>query len=246
MIPKKIHYCWFGGNPLPKSAVKCINSWKKYCPDYEIIEWNEKNFDIKSNEYIYQAYKMKKYAFVSDYARFDILFRYGGVYFDTDVELIKPIDNILHNGSFMACESDGSEENDIYPSVAPGLGIAAESGKELYKKIIDYYNTQEFVNINGEINQETVVLKTTKILIEEGLKKTSDIQKIGSIIIYPKRFFCPLDDNTGELKISEDTVAIHWFDKSWLPKSQRIKSKFTRPIHRLFGDDCFDFIKKKS
>lgn len=109
MIPKKIHYCWFGRKPLPESAKKCIASWKKFFHDYEIIEWNEDNYDVNKIPYIQQAYEAKKYAFVSDYARFDVLYQYGGVYFDTDVEVIRPFEDILEKGAFMGCETDGAD-----------------------------------------------------------------------------------------------------------------------------------------
>ena len=148
MIPKTIHYCWFGGNPLPKLAMKCINSWKKYFPDYTIIEWNEHNYDISKIPYIAEAYKAKKYAFVSDYARFDILYQCGGLYFDTDVEVIKPFDDILSHGPFMGCEIDGGEKE---INVAPGLGIAASPGLGIYKHIIDFYATQHFLKDDGSI-----------------------------------------------------------------------------------------------
>ena len=131
MIPKKIHYCWFGRNPLPESAKKCIASWRKYFPDYEIIEWNEDNYDVNKIPYTQQAYAAKKYAFVSDYARFDILYQHGGIYFDTDVEVIKSFDDVLEHGAFMGCEIDGSSRSGI--AVAPGLGIAAAPGLGLYK-----------------------------------------------------------------------------------------------------------------
>ena len=105
MIPKTIHYCWFGGNPLPEMAIKCIESWKKFLPDYEIKQWDESNFDVNMIPYAAEAYKAKKYAFVSDFARFWILYNYGGLYFDTDVEVIKPMDNIIAKGPFMVCEN---------------------------------------------------------------------------------------------------------------------------------------------
>ena len=131
MIPKVIHYCWFGHNPLPESAVKCINSWRKFMPDYEIKEWNEDNFDVNAIPYTAEAYQMKKYAFVSDYARFWILYQYGGLYFDTDVELIKPIDDIVEKGPFMGIEETCKiiPVNLVgYPLVNPGLGISVEQG----------------------------------------------------------------------------------------------------------------------
>lgn len=249
MIPKKIHYCWFGGNPLPKSAKKCIASWKKYFPEYEIIEWNEDNYDINKIPYIKQAYEAKKYAFVSDYARFDILYHEGGVYFDTDVEVIKSFDDILSNGPFMGCEIDGLvslKTNCIYQGdsksdalINPGLGIAAAPGLRLYKEILDYYSTQYFLHSDGTLNTETVVTRTTKILKEHGLKNIKGIQQVEGITIYPKEFFNPLNSNTGELDKTENTHSIHWYSMTWLSPVERLKSIITRPLHRVFGEDIF-------
>ena len=138
MIPKIIHYCWFGRKPLPELAIKCIASWKKFFPDYEIKEWNEDNFDVNQIPYTMQAYKSKKYAFVSDFARFWILYNYGGIYFDTDVEVIKPMDHIIDQAPYMGVEIDLnlSDEQSISNSVNPGLGIAAPKGHYFYKKIL--------------------------------------------------------------------------------------------------------------
>lgn len=238
-IPKKIHYCWFGRNPLPKSALKCIQSWKKYFPDYEIIQWNEDNYDVNKIKYTREAYQAKKYAFVSDYARFDILYHEGGVYFDTDVEVIKSFDDILANGAFMGCEIDG------LTSVNPGLGIAVAPGLGIYKEILNYYAGQNFLNEDGTINQETVVTKTTKILREQGMKNVKEIQKIGGITIYPKEYFNPMNDNTGVIDITENTHSIHWYSMSWISPGMRMKSRITRVFHRLFGENCFAAIKKK-
>lgn len=241
MIPKTIHYCWFGGKPLPRSARKCITSWKKYFPDYQIKEWNESNYDVGKTAYTKEAYEAKKYAFVSDYARFDILYQYGGVYFDTDVEIIKSFDDILINGPFMGCETNGGKKG-IY--VAPGLGLAAVSGLDIYKTIIDYYNTQHFLNPDGSYNTETVVKKITKILTEYGLRNIEGIQRIECITIYPKDYFNPLEDSTGVLTITENTHAIHWYAKSWFDWKSKVRSRLTRPFHRLFGDDCFALFRK--
>ena len=186
MIPKKIHYCWFGGNSLPELATKCIDSWKKFCPDYEIIEWNESNFDINCCDYVREAYQAKKWAFVSDYARFKILYENGGLYFDTDVEMIKSLDDIISNGGFMGRESDA----DV--SVAPGLGLAVSPGLELYREILDFYHKQHFINKDGNLNLNTVVDYTTEILLKYGLKNTEEIQQIAGINIYPKEYFCPI------------------------------------------------------
>ena len=136
MIPKIIHYCWFGRNPRPASAKKCIASWRKYLPDYEIKEWNEDNFDVNIIPYTQQAYEMKKYAFVSDYARFWILYHYGGLYFDTDVEVIKSFDDIVDKGAFMGLEIDGTKK-DTKIAIAPGLGLGAETGMSIYYQILE-------------------------------------------------------------------------------------------------------------
>jgi hypothetical protein len=246
MIPKKIHYCWFGRNPLPNSAKKCITSWKKFFPDYEIIEWNEDNYDVTKIPYIKQAYEAKKYAFVSDYARFDIIYHEGGVYFDTDVEVIRSFDDILARGAFMGCEIDGSvskETERIHASsstagcVNPGLGIAAAPGLRLYKEILDYYSTQSFFNPDGTMNGETVVTKTTRILQEHGLKDVKGIQKVEEITIYSKEYFNPLNNNTGALDKTENTHSIHWYSMTWLSPMERLKTKITRPLHRVFGED---------
>ena len=247
MIPRVIHYCWFGRKPLPKSAKKCIASWKKYFPGYEIKEWNEDNYDVNINLYTRQAYEMKKYAFVSDFARFDILYREGGIYFDTDVEVIKNFDDILKNGAFMGCEIDGDDNqkfgNHVNPglgiAVAPGLGIAVAPGLGIYKEIIDFYQTQSFVDECGEINTETVVTKTTNVLKKYGLRNTKEIQKIEGITIYPKEYFNPLNNNTGKLDITENTHSIHWYSMTWLSTKDKIRNRLTRPFHRLFGNDFF-------
>ena len=128
MIPKVIHYCWFGGNPLPPLALKCIESWKTFLPGYEIKEWNESNFDVNSIAYTREAYEARKYAFVSDYARFHILYHHGGLYFDTDVELIRPIDDIVARGAFMGCECE-AKPGATAPAVAPGLGLGCNPGQ---------------------------------------------------------------------------------------------------------------------
>lgn len=235
MIPKKIHYCWLGENPLPKFAKKCIASWEAFFPDYEIIQWNESNYDVCKIPYIREAYDAKKYAFVSDYARFDILYREGGIYFDTDVEVIMPFDGISQNGPFMGCEIDGGDGI----KVAPGLCLGAEPGMEIYKKIIDFYETQNFLNPDGTINSETVVIKTTKVLLECGLSDAPGIQEICGIKIYPKEFFNPMNNNTGVLTITDNTYSIHWYTMSWMSKTKRIRSRFTRVFHRFLGEDFF-------
>ena len=241
MIPKVIHYCWFGSNPLPNSAQKCIDSWRKFFPDYEIKEWNESNYDVNKIPYISQAYSAKKFAFVSDYARFDILYTYGGVYFDTDVEVIKSFDDILKNGAFMGCEIDGGETN---ININPGLGIASPSGSDIYKEILDSYQNREFIREDGSYTTTTVVKYTTDVLTGKGLNNISGIQNVAGITVYPKDYFNPLNDLTGKLEMTSNTHSIHWYSKTWLSKKEIIRSKITKPFHRIFGNDCFKWLKK--
>lgn len=240
--PKVIHYCWFGRNPLPESAVKCINSWKRYFPDYEIKEWNEDNFDVNIISYTREAYETKKYAFVSDYSRFWILYNYGGLYFDTDVEVIRPMDDIIANGNFMGVEvpTDGQRP----PLVAAGLGLGACSGNLIYKKILDYYSKLHFLNDDGTPNPVTVVTHTTKILVENGLKNTNSIQKVDDIWIYPVEYFNPLNDNTGVLNVTANTRSIHWYTKTWEKKRNPAVSWLSRKIHRYFGVNSLQWLNK--
>ena len=220
MIPKVIHYCWFGRNPLPPLAVKCIESWRKYLPDYEIREWNEDNFDVNAIPYTREAYEAKKYAFVSDYARFKILYEHGGLYFDTDVEVIRPLDDIIARGPFMGCECDATGAT--AGAVAPGLGLGVNPGLGLYRELLDLYATLHFRNADGSLNFKTVVQYTTELLCEHGLQNTPDIQEIAGVWIYPKEYFNPIE-HVNNIKITSNTVSIHHYAGTWLPKTQRLK-----------------------
>ncbi len=219
MIPKIIHYCWFGGNPLPELAQKCIASWKKFLPNYEIKEWNESNYDVRKIPYTAQAYDAKKYAFVSDYARFDILYQYGGVYFDTDVEVIKPMDDILANGAFMGLESAGN--------IASGLGIAAGSEETIFKEILKSYEGEKFVNKDGTLNLKTVVVRVSDIFRKHGFTNEVTIQRCAGITIYPMEYFCPKSIKTGLIKLTDNSYTIHHYDGSWcsVPLKRLIRRK---------------------
>lgn len=241
-IPHIIHYCWFGGNPLPKSALKCIASWRKFLPDYEIREWNESNYDVRKIPYIAEAYEAKKYAFVSDYARFDILHQFGGLYFDTDVELIKPIDDILANGPFMGCETDGGEGSAIM--VNPGLGLSALPQMPLFAQVLEHYRLAHFLKPDGTLDATTIVTRTTGVLQANGLQNIFGQQNVAGTEIYPREYFNPLNNNTGKLDVTDRTRSIHWYSKTWYTPMGKLKSKITRLCHRLFGENCFCGIKK--
>jgi len=226
MIPKIIHYCWFGRNPLPELALRCIESWKKFLPDYEIKEWNEDNYDVHKIPYISEAYNAKKYAFVSDYARFDILYEHGGIYFDTDVEVIKDLTPIIENGAFAGVECAGS--------LAAGLGIASEATMPIYKEVLDSYKEEHFVNQDGSLNLKTVVTRVSEVFFKHGFVKEDKIQDVAGVRVYPTEYFCPIDPKTGILNVSPNTYTIHHYAATWtIPlrkKYMSLRNKFAQKI----------------
>ena len=232
MIPKKIHYCWFGRGEKSKLAIRCIESWKKYCPDYEIIEWNEDNYDVNKNEYTSWCYRNKKWAFLSDYVRLDVVNEYGGIYFDTDVELIKPLDDLVKYDAFY-----GLEKND---TVATGLGFGSMSNhiivSDMKKEYEELHIKDDFVPIGCPLLNTKVILKYCSNLNE---KK----QNVCGAEILPVDYLNPYDDPTGRLNKTKNTISIHWYSKSALNKRQILRSKLTRPFHRLFGEGCFNKLK---
>ena len=211
-IPKTIHYCWFGGNPLPEMAVSCIESWKKYCPDYEIVEWNESNFPMDYNDYVREAYEAKKWAFVSDVARLYALVSCGGVYMDTDVELIKPIDSILDYEAISGFESSGE--------IPTGL-MACEKEHPLFVKLLEDYNGKHFLREDGSLDLTTNVTRITNVCLEYGLVLNNEEQTVGGFTLKPMDWFCPKDHFTGEIHLTDNTLAIHHFGGSWLPEEAR-------------------------
>lgn len=238
MIPKIIHYCWFGRSPLPELAQRCIASWKKFLPDHEIQEWNEDNFDVNIIPYTAEAYRQKKYAFVSDYARFWFLYRYGGIYFDTDVEVIRPMDEIINKGNFMGFEQDPDGRNTpgrYAPrycfNVALGLGFGISKEHPFMRKMMNYYKALEF---NGaELNPwfKTIVAYTTEALMEEGLQNIRGIQQVGDITVYPHEYFAPIDVITGRLHITPNTYTIHHYMGSWDDGSRKsLKDKLRNAL----------------
>lgn len=241
MIPHTIHYCWFGGKPLPKLMRKCIDSWQRFFPGYEIREWTEANFDVNMMPYTKEAYEAKKYAFVSDVARFWILYHEGGIYFDTDVEIVSSFEKIIANGAFMGVESLCNAGE--FPKVNPGLGLGAEKGNPVLKSIFDYYRTLHFTSEFGVKTEGTVVTHTSYVLATQyGLKSTNNIQILNGVTIYPVDYFCPYDDLTGILHLTSNTCSIHWFAKTWTDEPSWYFS-ITRVLHRLFGIPLFKTLR---
>lgn len=234
MIPKIIHYCWFGQGDKPKLAEKCINSWKKYCPDYEIIEWNEDNFDVNQNAYTQYCYEKQKYAFLSDYARLMIIEEYGGIYFDTDVEVIKPIDDLLMNDVFLGFE------NKEY--INTGLGFGGVAHHEVLQALIAEYKC--FFEKDDDIKFLKCTELNTRALVKLGLEKNGEMQIIAHAKIYPKEYFNPYDDPTGKLEKTNNTLSIHWYSKSWMSRGTVLRSRIMKPVHRIFGVNCFKWIRK--
>lgn len=214
MIQKKIHYCWVGGNPLPESAKKCIQSWKKHCPDYEIIEWNESNYDFTKNEYMKEALEAKKWGFVPDYARLDIIYRYGGIYLDTDVEIIKSFDDFLQYEGFAGFETD--------QYVALGLGFGATKGNPIIKELMRSYEAIHFRKENGELNLIASPELNTDTLEKIGLQRNGMKQKINNFVFLPSDYLCPKSFNDGFIRITENTHSIHHYDASWFTKEQQL------------------------
>ncbi|MDR0300034.1 MAG: glycosyl transferase [Streptococcaceae bacterium] len=222
MIPKKIHYCWFGENPIPAKDKKIIETWRKFCPDYEIIEWNESNYDIHKNKYMEHAYKEKKWGFVPDYARLDIIYNEGGFYLDTDVELLKSLDELRENEAYMGFE--GAEKVE---AVTGGLGFGAVKGNETIKALRDCYENLSFYKSDGSLNLTPSPKYQTDFFLERGLKINNKFQMIVGVKIYPTEYFDPKDYYSGKMYITEKTISIHQYAMSWKSKkdkrNQRIK-----------------------
>lgn len=240
MIPKKIHYCWVGGNPLTPLAEKCIASWKKYCPDYEIIRWDESNYDFSKNKYMQQAYKAKKWGFVPDYARLDLIYQYGGIYLDTDVELIKSLDKVLDNESFSGVESD--KQGKLI--VALGLGFGAEAGHPLIKEMMEEYDKLSFINEDGTLNLVGSPIYQTAFLVKRGMVYTKKIQKVCEMTVYPKEYFNPTDLDTGKIILEQNTISIHHYAGSWLDNKAKRRYQIHKALNRMIGVKATDSIRK--
>lgn len=230
MIPKVIHYCWFGNKPLPKEVKKCIESWKKYAPDYKIIQWNESNFNVHQHPFMDAAYKANAWAFVSDYARLKIIFDNGGIYFDTDVELLKKPDFLLNNSFYIGVQQAGKFGT-------TGLGFGAERKNEVVKQMLEKYDQLTF----SDDNKAKLACPYLNMAVLEnlGYRYQEDVWCQDGMTIYPCRFFDPIAPGNVENLMCDDTVSIHHYSASWSGMGNRIKRK----IFRIIGEERIHKIK---
>lgn len=227
MIPKKLHYCWFGGNPKPPLAEKCIRSWKKYCRDYEIIEWNEQNYDLnKAPIYVRQAYEAKKWAFVTDYVRLQLVYEHGGIYVDTDVELRKSMDSLLSHQAFFGYESE--------TYVATGLGFGAVRGCPIVKELMDDYQNSPFLLEDGSYDLTPCPVRNAATFLKYGLRQDGTMQILdGDILILPQEYLSPIDKSTNDIIYTENTISVHWFSGSWCSEEeQREREEYYKWMQR--------------
>lgn len=257
MIPKKIHYCWFGNNSKSSLVEKCIRSWKKYCQDYEIIEWNEENFDISQCPlYVQEAYQEKQWAFVTDYVRLKIVYENGGIYMDTDVELKKNLDEFLKYNGYFGFE-DGVH-------IATGLGFGSVAKTPILLAMMKDYEGISFIKEDGSYNLMPCPERNTSVFLKHGLRQDNSKQVLGgNILVLPSIYLCPISYSTGKKEKSLKTVSIHWFSASWkdsekekqrwknLKQQRKMERKDyirhipNRIIRKILGNEIYDKIKER-
>ena len=241
MIPKTIHYCWFGRNPKPALFQWCIASWKQHCPDYEIIEWNEDNFDLSQNNYVQEAYEAKKWAFVTDYARLWVIYNYGGIYLDTDVEVIKSFDDLIDEPAFFGLEDT--------KCIASGLGFGAEKGNSVVGAMLRDYNDIHFKQADGSLDLTACPIRNTASiahLLPQNITG-NEIVHIPDAVIYPPEWFCPLSADGSKMKKTANTHSIHWYSATWLSEDQMVVHKyriFRKRCEQMFGKSLGGYVAR--
>lgn len=233
LIPKKIHYCWFSGKPIPQELRQCIDSWRRFCPDYEIIRWDEKNYDVSKNQYMEQAYAHRKWGYIPDYARLDILYQYGGIYLDTDVELLGSLDALLYQPAFCSTEKWG----------IVNMGISgAQPGNLVIRRMLDNRQGMSFLHPDGTENLISSGVSDTLPLVSLGLLPNGETQSIaqGEMTVYAPEFFQPFDYISGETHITDHTFSIHHFSGTWLGAQAMDARKRTQEGYRKFLESLND------
>ena len=236
-MKKYIHYCWFGNKPLSRLSKKCLKSWKKFLPDYEIKRWDETNCDINECPFVKEAYENKKYAFVADYFRTKALNEYGGIYFDTDMKITKDISHLLKNNSFLGVEKGNT--------VAVGVWYEQEPNSNLSQELLKKYKSYKKFDVN-RIREYSMPLLITNILKKWGFKEnTCEVQKLKyDMYVYPREYFYPLSDDHRDNIFTDNTCMIHYYDASWIPKSEYIHLKFERIFGKKIGNKILSFLVK--
>ena len=217
LIPKKIHYMWLGKQKIPHKLQKCIDSWKRFCPDYEIIRWDENNYDIVKIPYMKEAYEAGAYGFVPDYARLDILFNNGGIYMDTDVEILRGLDSLLYQEAFCGVEK--------WQVLNFGGCSGAVKGHPMLKRFLDARAQISFIDKNGKKNKTTCGFYDTRVAIEHGYVIDGTTQNIGGMNIYASDYFHPYDYMSGSVQCTEHTYSVHWFNGGWLDENMRMENE---------------------
>lgn len=232
MIPKTIHYCWFGGNPIPNDLKKCISSWEKLCPDYEIKRWDESNFDVNQHPFVKGAYEAKEWAFVSDYARLKIVYDEGGIYLDTDVELVKNLDFLLRYKLYIGVQQSGKLCN-------TGLGFGAEKENPIVKKMLDEY---QYLTYRPEDRFRIACpYLNDKVFKDIGYNYSENPVEINGAIVFPCRYFDPAAPGHDMKNLNcNDTISIHHYSASWLGK----RTRFRRKLIRLVGQERVNSLKE--
>ncbi|MGO5048692.1 glycosyltransferase family 32 protein [Dysosmobacter sp. Sow4_B12] len=229
-IPKVIHYCWFGKGEIPERDQRCIESWRKYCPQYEIIEWNEDNYDVTQIPYMKEAYDARRWGFVPDFARMDIVYRHGGIYMDTDVELLRPLDDLLEYSGYVGLEADSN-------CIGFGSGFGAEKGSPVLKELCDYYRTLHFTSADGTQN-----LLPNPVIVTEHLRNKGfvfpqgEISRIEDFTVFPAEYFCPQNFTSGKSDITDKSYSIHHYHASWLTEKEKEELRKYHRYTKLFGE----------
>lgn len=229
MIPRVIHYCWFGSKPLPKDLQDCIDSWKRFCPEYTFMKWDESNYDVHQIPYLSEAYQQQRWAYVSDYVRLDVVYQYGGIYLDVDVELVRPLDSLLELSCFLGCEY-GNDVN-------TGICFGASKNHWFIQENKKIYETHSFKDL-----QKTCVEITTDLLLSYGMKRQKGIRYIKDIRIFPPEYFNPIHFWTGKLELTDKTYSIHHAYGSWVKPSKipmKYKIAVRLMVDRLWGDGTY-------